>query len=126
VIYIYLYLSTLFNFSGLLTIYYVSCFGLIIMNRSDLIVRLAKLHPQLQIEDAELGVKVIIDAFYHALSNGGRVEIRGFGSFALKYRPPRTGRNPITGTRVKVSAKYVPDFKVGKVLRERLRNTSNN
>jgi integration host factor subunit beta len=94
------------------------------MNRSDLIVRLAKLHPQLQIEDAELGVKVIIDAFYYTLSNGGRVEIRGFGSFALKYKPPRTGRNPITGTQVKVSAKYVPNFKVGKVLRKRLSNTS--
>jgi len=90
------------------------------MNRSDLIVRLAKLHPQLQIKDAELGVKVIIDALSSKLSKGERIEIRGFGSFALNYKPSRTARNPKTGNQVKVPAKYVPHFKAGKELRERI------
>lgn len=66
------------------------------MNRSDLIVRLAKLRPQLQFKDAELGVKLIVDGLSNVLSKGGRIEIRGFGSFALNYKPPRTGRNPRT------------------------------
>jgi integration host factor subunit beta len=90
------------------------------MIRSDLISRLAELHPQLQIKDAELAVKVIIDALCSALSKGGRVEIRGFGSFGLNYKPPRKGRNPKTGSKVQVPAKYVPHFKAGKELRERV------
>jgi len=90
------------------------------MIRSDLIARLAELHPQLQIKDAELAVKVIVDAVSGTLSKGGRVEIRGFGSFGLNYRPPRQGRNPKTGDKVQVSAKYVPHFKAGKELRERV------
>ncbi|MEO8332663.1 MAG: integration host factor subunit beta [Gallionella sp.] len=90
------------------------------MNRSDLIARLAELQPKLQIKDAELGAKVIIDALSHALSNGGRVEVRGFGSFSLNYRSPRTGRNPKTGNKVKVPAKFVPHFKAGKELRARV------
>ena len=90
------------------------------MNRSDLIAHLAELHPQLQVKDAELGAKLIIDALSNTLSKGGRVEVRGFGSFSLNYRPPRTGRNPKTGKKVNVSAKYVPHFKAGKELRERV------
>ena len=90
------------------------------MTRSDLIDRLASLYPQLQVKDAEMAVRVILDAMTTALSRGDRVEIRGFGSFALNYRPPRTGRNPKTGEAVKVSAKYVPHFKSGKELRERV------
>jgi len=90
------------------------------MNRSDLIARLADLHPQLQIKDAELGVRVILDGLCSTLSKGGRAEIRGFGSFVLNYRPPRTGRNPRTGGKVQVPAKYVPHFKMGKELRERV------
>lgn len=70
-------------------------------------------------KDAELGVKVILDALSSALSKGGRVEIRGFGSFGLNYRPPpRQGRNPKTGVSVKMPAKYLPHFKAGKELRE--------
>ncbi|MGC2047724.1 MAG: integration host factor subunit beta [Gallionella sp.] len=92
------------------------------MNRSDLIAHLAELHPQLQMKDAELGTKLIIDALSKTLSNGGRVEVRGFGSFSLSYRPPRTGRNPKNGALVKVPAKYVPYFKPGKALRERVCN----
>ena len=90
------------------------------MTRSDLIARLAELHPQLQTKDAEFAVKVILDTLSATLSRGGRVEIRGFGSFGLNYRPPRQGRNPKTGDKVKVPAKYVPHFKAGKELRERV------
>ena len=90
------------------------------MNRSDLITRLAELHPQLLAKDAELAVKVILDAMSTTLSRGGRIEIRGFGSFGLNYRPPRQGRNPKNGDKVKVPAKYVPHFKAGKELRERV------
>lgn len=90
------------------------------MIRSDLITKLAELHPQLLAKDAELAVKVILDALSATLARGGRVEIRGFGSFGLNYRPPRQGRNPKTGDKVKVPAKYVPHFKAGKELRERV------
>jgi integration host factor subunit beta len=90
------------------------------MTRSDLIARLAERHPQLLAKDAELAVKVILDAMVGSLSRGGRIEVRGFGSFGLNYRPPRQGRNPKTGDKVKVPAKYVPHFKAGKELRERV------
>ena len=90
------------------------------MTRSELIDRIADLHPQLQLKDAELAVRVILDALSDALSKGGRAEIRGFGSFGLNYRPPRQGRNPKTGAKVKVPAKYVPHFKQGKELKERV------
>ena len=90
------------------------------MTRSDLIAKLAERYPQLLTRDAELAVKVILDAMAAALAKGGRIEIRGFGSFALNYRPPRTGRNPKSGEKVQVPAKYVPHFKAGKELRERV------
>ena len=90
------------------------------MTRSDLFARLAELHPQLLAKDAELAVKVILDALSNTLSNGGRIEIRGFGSFSLNYRPQRQGRNPKTGERVNVPEKYLPHFKAGKELRERV------
>lgn len=90
------------------------------MTRSDLIAKLAERYPQLVAKDAELAVKVILDAMAGTLARGGRIEIRGFGSFALNYRPPRTGRNPKTGDKVQVPAKYVPHFKAGKELRERV------
>ncbi|MDP2851994.1 MAG: integration host factor subunit beta [Gallionella sp.] len=90
------------------------------MTRSELIECLSNLHPQLQLKDAELAAKVILDALSNALSKGGRVEIRGFGSFGLNYRPSRQGRNPKTGAKVKVPAKYVPHFKPGKELKERV------
>jgi integration host factor subunit beta len=90
------------------------------MIRSDLIARLAELHPQLQTKDAELAVKVIVDALCSTLSKGGRVEIRGFGSFGLNCKPSRKGRNPKTGVKVQVPARYVPHFKAGKEMRERV------
>lgn len=90
------------------------------MTRSDLIARLAELHPHLHVKDVDLAVKVILDSMSAVLSRGKRIEIRDFGSFALNYRPPRAGRNPNTGAKVQVSAKYVPHFKPGKELRERV------
>jgi integration host factor subunit beta len=71
-------------------------------------------------KDADISVKEIIDAVTQALANGDRVEIRGFGSFALNYRPPRTGRNPKTGEKVQVPEKHVPHFKAGKEMRDRV------
>ena len=90
------------------------------MTRSDLISRLAERFPKLLAKDADLAVKVILDAMSSTLAKGGRIEIRGFGSFTLNYRPPRTGRNPKSGDKVQVPAKYVPHFKAGKELRERV------
>jgi integration host factor subunit beta len=90
------------------------------MNRSDLISRLAELHPQLKLSDAELSVRVILEEISETLSKNDRVEIRGFGGFGLNYRPPRKGRNPKTADKVSVPAKYVPHFKVGKDMRERV------
>jgi len=88
------------------------------MNRSDLISRLAELTPNLQEKDVELGVRIIIEKLASSISNGNRVEIRGFGSFGLNYRKSRSGRNPKTGKRIKVNAKYHPRFRPGKTLRE--------
>jgi integration host factor subunit beta len=90
------------------------------MNRSDLIYRLAELNPQLLAKDVDLAVKVVLDAMSDALSHGGRIEIRGFGSFGLNYRPPRQGRNPKTGEIVNIPAKYMPHFKAGSATRSRV------
>jgi integration host factor subunit beta len=90
------------------------------MTKSELIEILAARHNQLAPKDAELAVKTMLDAMSSTLSLGDRIEIRGFGSFGLNYRPPRTGRNPKTGEKVLVPKKYVPHFKAGKELRERV------
>jgi integration host factor subunit beta len=90
------------------------------MTKSELIAKLASQFPQLVASDAELAVKMILDSMSKSLSQGHRIEIRGFGSFGLNYRPPRTGRNPKSGEKVHVPAKYVPHFKAGKELRERV------
>ena len=90
------------------------------MTRADLIQQIAIRYPKLQLKDTELAVKVILDAMSNAMSNGGRAEIRGFGSFALNHRPPRNGRNPKTGESVLVPSKFVPHFKAGKELRVRV------
>lgn len=90
------------------------------MTKSELISRLAARFPQLVTKDAELSVKTIIDAMAESLSKGQRIEIRGFGSFDLNHRPPRIGRNPKSGEKVKVPEKYVPHFKAGKEMRERV------
>ncbi|MCB4358900.1 integration host factor subunit beta [Quatrionicoccus australiensis] len=90
------------------------------MTKSELIARLAERFPQLVAKDADFAVKMMLDAMSDALVRGDRIEIRGFGSFALNYRPPRTGRNPKSGDKVSVPAKWVPHFKAGKELRERV------
>ncbi len=90
------------------------------MTRLELITRLADHNPQLDAKDAESAVKMILDAMAQALLNGDRIEIRGFGSFDLSYRRSRTGRNPKSGEKVHVPQKYVPHFKAGKELRQRV------
>ena len=90
------------------------------MTKSELIARLAERFPQLVAKDADFAVKMILDAMSDALVRADRIEIRGFGSFALNYRPPRTGRNPKSGEKVSVPAKWVPHFKAGQELRERV------
>ena len=90
------------------------------MTKSELIARLAERFPQLVAKDADYAVKMILDAMTDSLARGDRIEIRGFGSFALNYRPPRVGRNPKSGDKVSVPEKYVPHFKAGKELRERV------
>jgi integration host factor subunit beta len=90
------------------------------MTRSELISRLAARHPQLTTEDIGLAVSAILEAKIKVLAEGGRIEIRGFGSFALNYRPPRNGRNPKTGETVRVPAKRAPHFTAGKELRTRV------
>ena len=90
------------------------------MTKSDLIARLAERFPQLVAKDADYAVKMILDAMSEVLAKGDRIEIRGFGSFSLNYRPPRVGRNPKSGDKVSVPEKWVPHFKAGKELRERV------
>ena len=90
------------------------------MTKSELIAQLAERFPQLVAKDADYAVKMILDAMTDALARGDRIEIRGFGSFALNYRPPRVGRNPKSGEKVHVPEKYVPHFKAGKELRDRV------
>lgn len=88
------------------------------MTKSELIARLAQRNPRLIARDADEAVNTILDAMTEALAQGSRIEIRGFGSFALNHRPPRIGRNPKSGESVRVPAKRVPHFKAGKDLRE--------
>ena len=95
------------------------------MTKSDLIARLAERFPQLVAKDADFAVKMILDALSEALGKGDRIEIRGFGSFSLNYRPPRVGRNPKSGDKVSVPEKWVPHFKAGKELRERVDKSLN-
>lgn len=92
------------------------------MTKSELIEMLAARQPQLEYRDVELAVKELLEQMSHALAKGERIEVRGFGSFSLHYRPPRVGRNPKTGEAVSVPDKYVPHFKPGKDLRERVNN----
>jgi len=94
------------------------------MTKSELIDRLAEIQQHLSHADVELGVKSMIEQMSASLSNGERIEIRGFGSFSLHYRAPRMGRNPKTGEAVALPGKHVPHFKPGKSLRERVNNIS--
>ena len=90
------------------------------MTKSELIDKIARNQRELTATDVELAVKTIIEEMTNALAQGERIEIRGFGSFSLQYRAPRTGRNPKTGEAVRLPAKYLPRFKAGKELRDRV------
>ena len=90
------------------------------MTKSELIERIARKQSHLALKDVELGVKTLLEMMSSALASGDRIEIRGFGSFSLNHRPPRIGRNPKTGEPVALPAKYVPHFKPGKELRQRV------
>jgi len=90
------------------------------ITKSEMIEMLAAEQPQLAYRDVELAVKGLLETMSIALARGERIEVRGFGSFSLHYRPARVGRNPKTGVAVHVSDKHVPHFKPGKELRERV------
>ncbi|MCY4153731.1 MAG: integration host factor subunit beta [Gammaproteobacteria bacterium] len=93
------------------------------MTKSELIEALARQQPQFTSRDIESAVKTILEAMSRSLASGERIEIRGFGSFSLHYRPPRMGRNPKSGEAVSLPPKHVPYFKPGKLLRERVDRT---
>ncbi len=89
-----------------------------VLNKSDLILRISEKNQNLSESMVEDAVKIMIDHMISVLASNQRIEIRGFGSFALHHRQPRLGRNPKTGEKVSVSAKAVPHFKPGKALRD--------
>jgi len=90
------------------------------VTKSDLIHSLGERYPHILPKDIELAVKGIVEHMAEALAVGNRIEIRGFGSFSIRFRPPRLGRNPKTVTRVQLDSRYVPHFKPGKGLRDRV------
>ncbi|OUR74372.1 integration host factor subunit beta [Methylophaga sp. 41_12_T18] len=94
------------------------------MTKSDLIEILSEKQPLLNYRDVELAVKQILEQMSESLSTGDRIEIRGFGSFTLHHRPPRVGRNPKSGKSVDLDEKYVPHFKPGKELRDRVNDAA--
>ncbi|MEL0106763.1 MAG: integration host factor subunit beta [Rhodospirillaceae bacterium] len=92
------------------------------MTKSELIAKLAEQNPHLYQRDVERIVSTIFDEITSALARGDRVELRGFGAFSVKERGSRVGRNPRTGEAVQVESKYIPYFKTGKQLRDKLNN----
>lgn len=90
------------------------------MTKSELIEQIAMKKTDLSIKQVESAVKLLLDHMTDTLATGGRVEIRGFGSFSLHFREPRRGRNPKTGDSVQLEGKYVPHFKPGKELRDQV------
>ncbi|MBT8440341.1 MAG: integration host factor subunit beta [Gammaproteobacteria bacterium] len=96
------------------------------MTKSELIEMIADEQGHLAFKDVELAVKCMIEQMGQSLATGDRIEIRGFGSFSLHYRPARIGRNPKTGDSVSLAGKYVPHFKPGKELRDRVNKSLEN
>lgn len=90
------------------------------MIRSELLQALATGNPELRPDEVEQVVDIFFDEIGTRLAEGGRVELRGFGTFSTRQRDARTGRNPRTGDAVDVPEKKVPYFKPGKEMRERL------
>ena len=93
------------------------------MVKSELIQRITNRQDNLSLKDVELSVNHLLEVMSDSLSSGDRIEIRGFGSFNLHYRPPRRAHNPKTGERVFTEAKHTPHFKPGKELRERVNDS---
>ncbi len=94
------------------------------MTKSELIEKLAADFPGIQVKDVEASVKEILEQMAATLASNERIEIRGFGSFSLHFRAPRVGRNPKTGDKVELDGKYVPQFKPGKELRDRVKENT--
>ncbi len=90
------------------------------MTKSELIEQITLKQPELSAKEVEAAVRILLEQITDTLATGGRVEIRGFGSFSLHYRDPRTGRNPKTCEAVDLTGKFVPHFKPGKELREQV------
>ncbi len=90
------------------------------MTKSELIESLVAKYPVIAVKSVDESVKEILEQMMKTLEQGERIEVRGFGSFSLHYRQSRVGRNPKTGASVKLDAKYVPHFKAGKDLKERV------
>jgi len=93
------------------------------VTKSELIEQLSKKQPHLALQDVELAVKCILEQMSQSLATNERIEVLGFGSFSLHHRKPRMGRNPKTGDAVSLTEKYVPHFKPGKELRDRVDET---
>lgn len=94
------------------------------VTKSELIDRVASVYPHLALKDVEYAIKFLVEQMAEALVQGDRIEVRGFGSFSLHYRPPRQARNPKTGESVSLEGKYIPHFKPGKEMRERVNSTA--
>jgi integration host factor subunit beta len=92
------------------------------MKKSELIDELIERFDHMSVRDVETAVKIMLEHMTESLAMGNRIEIRGFGSFCLHYRAPRTGRNPKTGESVSLGTKYVPHFKPGRELRNSVNN----
>ena len=95
------------------------------MTKSELIEILSRRQAHLKSDDVDMAVKTLLEMMSNALTGGDRIEIRGFGSFSLHFRPPRLGRNPKTGDSVALPGKHVPHFKPGKELRDRVNGSDN-
>lgn len=95
------------------------------MTKSELIEILSRRQAHLKSDDVDMAVKTLLEMMSNALTGGDRIEIRGFGSFSLHFRPPRVGRNPKTGDSVALPGKHVPHFKPGKELRDRVNGSDN-
>ena len=91
--------------------------------KKELIEIIANEQEQLPYKDIELAIKTIIESMIDSLKKGKRIEIRGFGSFRLRYRKSRIGRNPKSGESVNIDERYVPHFKPGKDLKERVKTS---
>ena len=94
------------------------------MTKSELIAALVERHPHLQTADVDMATRHVLAQLTETLARGERIEVRGFGTFVVRFRPPRMGRNPRTGTAVALRARYAAHFKPGMELRQRVNRPS--